>query len=124
MSTTPAMSKRPLILCIDDDNVVLRVRQLLVRGAGYDVLTASSGEVGLALFQQNAVDLVIADHFLSDSSGTEIARPMKALKPQVPILIASGSAEEPSSLEFADGFVSKGEPPALLLDTIGRLLRH
>ena len=51
---------------------------LLLRSAGYSVLTASSGEEGLELFKQNPVDLVIADHFLSDKSGAEIAVEMKA----------------------------------------------
>jgi PAS domain S-box-containing protein len=116
-------SGRPLILCIDDDLVVLRIRKLLMSGAGYDVLTASSGDAGLNLFRANAVDLVVADHFLSDTQGTEIARQMKMLKPEVPILIASGASEEPVSLEFADGFMSKAEPPNVLLDAIANLLR-
>jgi PAS domain S-box-containing protein len=124
MSESLASSGRPLILCIDDDQVVLRIRKLLVTGAGYDVLTASSGESGLDLFRSTAVDLVVADHFLSDSKGTEIARQMKALKPEVPILIASGGSDNPSGLQFADGFVSKGEPPDVLLAAIAGLLKH
>ena len=119
----PVIAGRPRILCIDDDEVVLRIRKLLITGAGYDVLTASSGESGLELFRSHAVDLVLADHFLSDSQGTEIARQMKTLKPGIPILIASGSSE-PLNLEFADGFVSKGEPPATLLATVAKLLRQ
>ena len=71
----------PLILCIDDDDLALRVRRLLLSIAGYNVLTASSGEVGLEVLKQNPVDLVIADHFLSAKTGTEIAREMKELKP-------------------------------------------
>jgi CheY-like chemotaxis protein len=121
VSFPPEKSRRPLVLFIDDDEIVLRIRKLLVAGAGYDVLTATSGDTGLALFQQNPIDLVVADHFLSGSCGTEIAREMKALKPHVPILIASGSAAPPS-LEFADGFVSKGEPPAEFLNAIAKLL--
>ena len=72
-----AISRRPLVLCIDDDQLVLRIRELLITGAGYDVLTASSGESGLDLFRSNAVDLVVADYFLSDSKGSDIARQMK-----------------------------------------------
>ena len=74
------------------------------------------------MLKQNPVDLVIADHFLSAKTGTEIAREMKVMKPKVPILIVSGIAEKPSGLEFADGFLPKGEAPDVLLDTITRLL--
>jgi CheY-like chemotaxis protein len=108
-------------LCIDDDEIVLRIRKLLISGAGYEVMTAESGETGLALFKDHPIDLVISDHFLSGSNGNEIARAMKAIKPGVPILIASGSAG-PASLEYADGFVSKGEPPSELLKAIAELL--
>jgi CheY-like chemotaxis protein len=121
VASLPQTARRSLLLFIDDDEIVLRIRKLLAGGAGYDVLTAASGDIGLALFKQNPVDLVVSDHFLCGNSGTELAREMKALKPQVPILIASGGAA-PASLEFADGFVSKGEPPAELLNAIASLL--
>jgi len=120
-SSSPA-AKRPLILCIDDADIALRVRKLLLGGEGYGVLTANSGEEGLELFKQNPVELVIADHFLSAKTGTEIAREMKALKPEVPILIVSAAIEKPGGLEFADGFLAKGESPDVLLDTIAHLL--
>jgi len=124
MNSTPSIpaAKPPLILCIDDADVALRIRKLLLGTEGYNVLTASSGEDGLEIFRQNPVELVIADHFLSGRSGTEIAREMKALKPQVPILIISAAMEKPEGLEFADGFLEKGEAPEILLDTIVHLL--
>ena len=104
-------SDQPLILCIDDAEIALRVRKLLLSNAGYSVLTAASGEEGLEVFKEHPVDLVIADHFLSDKTGAEIAMEMKEMKPQVPILIVSAASEEPPGLEFADGFLSKGEGP-------------
>jgi two-component system alkaline phosphatase synthesis response regulator PhoP len=121
---TIAPSPHPLLLCIDDGEIALRVRKLLLTNAGYSVLTALSGEQGLELFKQHPVELVIADQFLSDKTGAEIAQEMKQWKPQVPILIVSAAAEQPTGLEFADGFLSKGEGPEALLETIARLLRH
>jgi CheY-like chemotaxis protein len=112
----------PLLLCIDDADIALRVRKLLLASVGYNVLTANTAEDGFELFQQNPVKLVISDHFLSAKTGTEIAREMKKLKPEVPILIISAAAEKPAGLEFADGFLAKGEPPNILLDTIAHLL--
>ena len=112
----------PLILCIDDDDLSLRVRKFLLASVGFNVLTANSGEGGFELFKQYPIELVIADHFLTDKTGTEIAKEMKELKPDVPILILSAAAEKPDGIEFADGFVPKGEPPQLVLDTIAKLL--
>jgi len=123
MTGTPSESpERPLILCIDDAEVALRVRKLLLTRAGYAVLTAASGEEGLELFRENPVKLVIADHFLTGRTGAEIAREMKEFKPRVPILIVSAAAEELGDLEFADRFLSKSEGPEVLLETIARML--
>ncbi len=122
--TSSTSLQHPLILCIDDAEIALRVRKLLLTSAGYSVLTASSGEEGLEVFKQNPIELVIADHFLSDKTGAEIAKEMKEAKPEVPILIVSAASEEPAGLELVDGFLSKGEGPDTLLDYIERLLRH
>ncbi len=111
-----------LILCVDDGEVALRIRKLLLCSEGYKVLGASSGEEALEVFMQNPVELVISDHFLSGKSGTEIAREMKNLKPAVPILIVSAALERPDGLEFTEGFVAKCEGPTVLLDTIALLL--
>lgn len=119
-----SISEHPLVLCIDDAEIALRVRKLLLTSAGYSVITAASGEAGFELFKENPVDLVIADHFLTDKTGAEIAREMKEVKPQVPILIVSAAAEEPDGLEFADGFLSKGEGPDGLLAAISDLLHR
>jgi CheY-like chemotaxis protein len=118
------VSEHPLVLCIDDAEIALRVRKLLLTSAGYSVITAASAEAGLALLKENAVELVIADHFLSGKTGAEIAREMKEVKPQVPILIVSAAAEAPDGLEFADGFLSKGEGPDGLLAAISDLLHR
>ena len=118
----PSLSEKPLILCIDDAEVALRVRKLLLASAGYVVLTAASGEEGLEAFRQNPIDLVIADHFLSDKSGAEIAAEMKEMKPDVPILIVSAAEEPPAGLEFADGFLSKLDGPDALLERVASLL--
>jgi PAS domain S-box-containing protein len=123
MSDSSVPPRRPLILCIDDDAETLRIRELVVAHASYEVLTANSGDAGLSLFQSNPIDLVVADHSLTDAEGTEVARLMKALKPQVPILIASGGGQPPV-LEFADAFVSKTDPPHVLLAAIANLIGH
>ena len=124
MNSVPSMiaATHPLILCIDDADIALRVRKLLLGHEGYNVLTANSGEDGLELFKQNPIELVIADHFLSGKTGIEIAREMKELRPEVPILIMSAAIDKPEGMEFADGFLAKGESPDVLLETIAQLL--
>ncbi len=84
-SSTPAAKSR-LILCIDSADIGLRVEKLLLGGEGYRVLTANSAEEALDIFRLNPIELVIADHFVRGTSGSEIVREMQELKPEVPIL--------------------------------------
>ena len=114
---------RPLILCIDDGEIPLRVRKLVLDAAGYKVLSALSAEGGFEVFKENPVDLVIADHYLTGKTGTEIDKEMKQLKPEVPILIFSAATERPDGLEYADGFLAKGAAPEVLLKVIASMLR-
>jgi CheY-like chemotaxis protein len=118
----PSTTRSPRILCIDDAAIELRVRKLLLSSVGYSVLTASSREEGLELFKSHSVDLVITDHFLSDKTGTEIAREMKDTKPEVPIFIVSATSEPCGGLEACDGFLSRAEGPEVLLRYIADLL--
>ena len=77
----------------------------------------------MEVFKREPVDLVLADHFLSGRTGTEIALEMKTIKPDVPILIVSAAADTPEGIEYADEFLSKGEAPEVMLETIARLLK-
>ena len=113
----------PVILCIDDAEIALRVRKLLLGREGYNVPTARSGEEGLELFKHSPIDLVISDHFLRAKTRAEITRAMKLLKPDVPILIVSAAVEKPPGLEFTDAFLPKCQSPDVLLDIIAQLLR-
>lgn len=116
--------KLPLILCIDDSDVALKVRRLVLTTAGYSILTATSAEEGFELFQEHPIDLVVADHFLSSgTTGTEVARQMKQCKPQIPILIVSASAEMPPGLDFTDGFLSKATGTDALFGAVTSLLQ-
>ena len=47
---------------------------------------------------------------------------MKQIRPDVPVLILSGVIELPEGIEFADFFLSKLEPPPVLLATVAGLL--
>ena len=77
------MPKAATILCVDDEELGLKIRKLLLEANGYTVLTASDAEAALALFETNTFDLVITDHLLPTIPGTELARIMKRRKPAV-----------------------------------------
>jgi CheY-like chemotaxis protein len=115
--------KAPLILCVDDEVVGLRVRKILLERAGYKVLTAENGRSGIEMFATQPVDAVVLDYAMPGMHGGEVAKEMRQTKPDVPILLLSayvGLPEEVSSL--VDIYMTKGEGAPALLLKLGNLL--
>jgi CheY-like chemotaxis protein len=105
-----------LVLCVDDERVGLHVRKLLLERSGYRVLTAMDGQSGLALFEQNPIQAVVLDFAMPGMHGGEVAARMRALKPDVPIVLLSAYLGLPSEItRLVDVYMTKGEgAPALL----------
>jgi PAS domain S-box-containing protein len=110
------------ILCIDDEPAALRLRAQILERAGHSVVTATTGDEALKRFQADQFELVVSDHVLGRGTGTELASDMRRLKPEVPILILSGTSEIPQDIGHADAFLSKLEGPKVFLEKVSQLL--
>lgn len=80
------------ILIIDDEPDILRTLEMTLSQEGYPVATAIGGEAGLALFRQEPFDLVITDMRMPGMDGVEVIRRVKALDPDVEIVMLTGYA--------------------------------
>jgi CheY-like chemotaxis protein len=117
------VTKRPLILCVDDEWNGLEGRKMLLEERGYQVLAATSGTEALQLFASHPIDLVLLDYHMPAMNGDVIAERMKASQPDVPIAILSADVGLPTSaLKSVEAFVSKSESPANLLLIVQHLL--
>ena len=111
------------VLCVDDEAIGLRVRKIMLESHGFNVLTANSGQQGLALFDENHVDLVVLDYYMPGLNGGDVAAELRKRKPQVPIIFLSAYFSlPPAALELANAFITKGDPPDILIDKIEQLL--
>ena len=111
------------MLCVDDEVVGLRVRKMLLERAGYSVLTAPDGRLGLELFASQPVEAVVLDYAMPGMHGGEVAQKMRQSKPDVPILLLSayvGLPDDVSSL--VDVYMTKGEGAPALLNKLETLL--
>jgi CheY-like chemotaxis protein len=111
------------VLCVDDEKVGLRVRKIMLESHGFKVLTASSGLQGLTLFDDNDVDLVVLDYYMPGLNGGEVAAEMRRRRPKIPIIFLSAYFSlPPAALELANAFITKGDPPDVLIEKIEQLV--
>jgi CheY-like chemotaxis protein len=118
-----AMSAQFTVLCVDDEAIGLQIRKALLENAGYHVLAALNGEEGLAIFQSHPVNIVLLDYLMPGLNGGDVARKMRTISPEVPILMHSACVDLPPDVsELVDDVLSKGEGPQALLHRLRQLL--
>jgi response regulator RpfG family c-di-GMP phosphodiesterase len=107
------------ILCIDDHLNGLIGRKMLLENDGYEVLEATGGDEGLKLFLSHPVDAVVLDYQMPGMNGDVVAAKMKRVKSHVPIMLLSAYGPLPNrKLQAVDTFLSKSQPPKILLSTL------
>jgi CheY-like chemotaxis protein len=81
------------VLVIDDDPDVRGFIVTSLEEQGYRVREASDGREGLAALERETPDLVVLDFIMPGLSGADVARQIRAKRPDQPILFVSGYSE-------------------------------
>jgi CheY-like chemotaxis protein len=92
------------ILAVDDDALILMSTVDMLEDLGHSVLSAHSGSKALELLRDHAeIDLLITDFSMPGMTGAQLAQSARNLRPNLPVLLATGYAELPdgSDAEFA-----------------------
>jgi two-component system, OmpR family, KDP operon response regulator KdpE len=115
------------ILVCDDDRQIIRALRLMLREAGYEVLTSETGEGALDLAAVRGPHAAIVDLMLPDIPGIEVCRRLRDWS-DIPILVLSAIGEESAKIEAlqngADDYVTKPFGPGELIARIAALLRR
>jgi DNA-binding response OmpR family regulator len=121
-----AMSKR--LVVVDDGEKLLRAIGIILRQAGYEVATASSGEDALVLINEQVPDLIISDINMPGINGIELARSLRSTASTsiIPIIFLSALDELESRIASfragVDACVAKPFEPDELLRVIVSIL--
>jgi len=98
------------ILVVDDEPQILRALETTLRGAGYDVETAATGEDALIQAAVRPPEGVILDLVLPGKSGVEVCRELREWT-DAPVLVLSVVGEESEKVAAldagADDYVTK-----------------
>lgn len=107
---------RPFVLCVEDHPIYLDLRRKVLEKEGYRVIGVTSANSALEALREAPVCCIIADHMLHGSTGVELAAEMKKIRPDVPIILFSGTM--PERLGNVDVYVNKGEPTVSFLKIV------
>jgi PAS domain S-box-containing protein len=116
------------ILLAEDDEMVLRLARRILARKGYAVLTAGNGAEALDIFRERAgeIDMVLLDVMMPEMGGREAFDRMRALRPDLKALFASGYSENAIHtnyvLEEGLALLQKPFAPADLLEAVRRTL--
>ena len=117
--TSPPSKKT--ILCIDDDDSILRFEKALLERSGYKVITAASAQEGLKLATTCMCDAVLLDYQMPGMNGHEVASEIRLVRPSLAIILFSGSEVPTQALALVDAFVPKVDSSQQLLPVIADL---
>ncbi|MDP9003394.1 MAG: response regulator [Verrucomicrobiota bacterium] len=88
--------KRELILLVDDEIEISELASAMLIDEGYQVILARDGFEALRIYQQisKQIGLVILDFFLPVMDGDAVFDELRALNPDVAVVLSSGFAEQ------------------------------
>ena len=79
-----------VVLIVDDETDIINIGQKILQESGYTVITARSGEEGIAKYLQNQVDLVLLDVSMPGIGGVKCLRHIMSLSSEAKVIIISG----------------------------------
>ena len=116
--------KRLQVAVVDDDANVRKGLERVMRGAGFDAMTWSSGDAFLQALAQNPLDCVVLDLQMPGLSGFEVLSSLRNSEFPIPAIAITGhDADDAAHRALAAGafaFLRKPVDSLLLIDEITR----
>jgi len=113
---------RPLLLVVEDEALVRQLVVLEFEDAGYDVIEAENGEEALtALHAYPSIELLFTDIRLPGQlSGWDIAEQARAMRPDLPVIYATGYSGEMRIVPKGE-FLRKPYKPSFVIERMRAL---
>ena len=120
----------PHVMVVDDEAPIVTLLNELLKMNGYRVSTFSTSKAALRAFTEtpDGYDLVITDQMMPAMTGTEMAREMLKLRPDLPVILCTGYSkhvdEDSVYQQGIRGFFPKPVEVTALLDMVYSLLQE
>lgn len=121
------MNEATRVLVCDDEPQILRALRVILRDAGYEAVTATTGEEALDRAAVKPPAAAILDLMLPDLDGVEVTRRLREWS-EMPIIVLSAVGEEEAKVRAlaagADDYVTKPFGPPELVARLEAVLRR
>jgi len=107
-------NSRPKVLSIDDNQLLNTMRQRVLAVSGFDCDLAFTAEQALAMVITCHYDAILLDYYLPGTTGLQVAKTIKTLRPGLPIVVVTGE-EMYERGDAIHSYVVKGEGPEVLI---------
>lgn len=89
----PMKQKEWKVLFIDDEEGIRKVMSIMLADAGYKVLTAADGEVGIRICDEESPNIIITDIRMPGMDGIEVLKKIKEKDPHKEVIVVTGYGE-------------------------------
>jgi DNA-binding NtrC family response regulator len=93
------MTERPKILVVDDEETVRNLLQRILKGEGYEVVTAADGADAMGLVSNGDINIVLIDIKMPGMSGIDVLSRLSAAWPEVCVIMVSAVVETQTAIE-------------------------
>lgn len=112
------------ILVVDDERAIRELISVILRSAGHQIIAASNGIEGIALFRSSPerFDLILTDLQMPVMNGHELIKLARETSASAKIICMSGYTDEPLPARIE--FLQKPFQPAVLLARVSEMLNR
>jgi len=119
----PANGRPAVILFVDDDPLIAMSTTEMLEDLGHQVIGATSGLHALDILRSDQrIDLMMTDHVMPGMTGIELAAASREVRPQLPVLLATGYADLPEGVSTDVPRLAKPYHQDQLRDRLAQLL--
>lgn len=94
-------TQKATILVVDDDALIAMSTVDMLEDLGHDVIEVNSGANAVAILENGrSIDLLITDYSMPGMTGLQLAKAARIMRPDLPILLATGYADLPHGTDL------------------------
>jgi len=118
-------AEKVTVLVVDDDALIAMSTVDMLEDLGHDVIEANSGDRALEILREDRqIDLLVTDYSMPRMNGAQLAAAARQIRPELPVLLATGYAELPAGSGMGLPRISKPYQQDQLAAEIVKVLRQ